>query len=95
MPSRVDQRDALSLAGAVTGIQVDLLDGVSSLDAKTLPPGGEEYDTHKGWIKAWRAHLDTLRMSVFVLDSVIARHRLGVCLGFSRETVGRLGNLSR
>ncbi|KAK4553311.1 hypothetical protein LTR86_009611 [Recurvomyces mirabilis] len=60
LPSRTDHRDSISLAAHLTGLRVDYWDGVTSLESKTLPPGGDKF-TSKGALFAWRAHMNLLR----------------------------------
>ncbi|KAK5107372.1 hypothetical protein LTR62_001352 [Meristemomyces frigidus] len=50
LPRRVDHRDAVSLAAHLTGLEVEYMDGVTSLDERTLPFGAEEFGAHKGAI---------------------------------------------
>jgi hypothetical protein len=38
--SRSDRPDAMSLAAAYTGLDIEYVDGVRTLDEKALPPGG-------------------------------------------------------
>jgi hypothetical protein len=62
LPSRTDRRDAMSLATALTGLSVEYVDGVSSVENRTLPPGGVERQLNQGSIFGWRAHMNVLRM---------------------------------
>ena len=39
LPSRTDHRDFISLAAALTNLRLEYVDGVSSVDNRTLPPG--------------------------------------------------------
>lgn len=39
LPSRTDHRDFISLAAALTDLRLEYVDGVSSVDNRTLPPG--------------------------------------------------------
>jgi hypothetical protein len=51
----------MSLAAALTGLSIEYVDGVTSVDNKTLPPGGVERGLNKGSIFGWRAHTNVLR----------------------------------
>ena len=62
LPSRTDHRDSISLAVALTDLRLEYLDGVSSVDNRTLPPGGIERELSQGSIFSWRAHINVLRM---------------------------------
>jgi len=52
----------MSLAAALTGISIEYVDGVTSVDNVTLPPGGIERGLNEGSIFGWRAHMNVLRM---------------------------------
>jgi hypothetical protein len=56
LPSRTDHRDSMS------DLRVEYVDGVSSVDNRTLPPGGIERKLSQGSIFGWRAHMNVLRM---------------------------------
>jgi hypothetical protein len=62
LPARTDHRDSMSLAAALTGLSIEYVDGVTSVDNKTLPPGGVERGLNEGSIFGWRAHMNVLRM---------------------------------
>lgn len=62
LPARTDHRDSMSLAAALTGLSIEYVDGVTSVDNKTLPPGGVEKGLNEGSIFGWRAHMNVLRM---------------------------------
>ncbi|KAK8253120.1 hypothetical protein HDK77DRAFT_170714 [Phyllosticta capitalensis] len=64
LPSRTDHRDAMSLAAAVTGLEIEYVDGVTEVEDKALPPGGAEVHLNKGGLGNWRAHLNIARMIV-------------------------------
>lgn len=83
MPTRIDHRDMLALAGALTpdgGLELDIVDGVMDLPSHYhLPPWGKG-DNETGpqlglnqkvpkWIKCWRAHMNVLR---HIVDKNIA-----------------------
>ncbi|KAK1074876.1 hypothetical protein LTR74_000720 [Friedmanniomyces endolithicus] len=63
LPSRTDHRDQFSLAAHFTGLRVEYVDGVTEVDERGLPPGGEEIKS-KGVRGSWRAHMNVLRMIV-------------------------------
>jgi hypothetical protein len=52
----------MSLAAAYSGLDIEYVDGVTSIDNKTLPPGGVERGLNVGSIYSWRAHMNVLRM---------------------------------
>ena len=62
LPSRTDHRDSMSLAAALTDLQIDYVDGVTEVDNKTLPPGGKEVNLDSGGLGNWRAHMNIARM---------------------------------
>ncbi|KAK7544540.1 uncharacterized protein J3D65DRAFT_581827 [Phyllosticta citribraziliensis] len=64
LPSRSDHRDAMSLAAAATGLQIEYVDGVTEVEEKALPPGGAEVHLNKGGLGNWRAHMNIARMIV-------------------------------
>jgi len=64
MPSRTDRRDAISLAAAVSGMDVDFIEGVGgdSIPEAALPPVGssESVKLSKGIKGSWRSHMNAL-----------------------------------
>ncbi|KAH7053428.1 hypothetical protein B0J12DRAFT_571706 [Macrophomina phaseolina] len=64
LPSRDDLRDSMSLAAALTGLDIEYVDGVTEAEEKTLPPGSKETNLAKGSLYAWRAHMNVVRMIV-------------------------------
>jgi hypothetical protein len=64
LPSRTDRRDSMSLAAAYTGLEIEYVDGVTAVENKTLPPGDLERRPNAGSIRAWRAHMNVMRLSV-------------------------------
>jgi hypothetical protein len=64
LPERTDQRDALALTGAFTGLDIDIVDGVTSWSDKALPPNTADANHPKGVIGAWRAHMNILQTMV-------------------------------
>lgn len=63
LPRRTDHRDAISLAAAVTDLQITWVAGVSGYDAHrlALPSTGATTVLKEGAIGNWRAHMDTLQ----------------------------------
>lgn len=52
----------MSLAAALTGLQIEYIDGVTDVDKAYLPPsGGKEKVPGSGSLGAWRAHMNVLR----------------------------------
>ena len=66
----------MSLAAALTDLQIDYVDGVTEVDNKTLPPGGKEVNLNTGALGNWRAHMNIARMCVFSLFSPFRYMRL-------------------
>ncbi|KAK5119658.1 hypothetical protein LTR85_007487 [Meristemomyces frigidus] len=64
LPVRTDHRDAVSLAAALTGLQVEYVDGVTDVSNHSLPPGAEEVGLNRGGLGNWRAHMNIARMIV-------------------------------
>jgi hypothetical protein len=62
LPTRTDHRDSMSLAAAFSGLEMEYVDGVTSVENKTLPPGGVERGLNEGSIYGWRAHMDVMRL---------------------------------
>ncbi|KAF2805738.1 uncharacterized protein BDZ99DRAFT_511140 [Mytilinidion resinicola] len=61
LPSRTDHKDAVSLAAALSNLQLDWIDGVKGADVldKVLPPG--DYQNPPDSVKGcWRAHMKAL-----------------------------------
>lgn len=54
----------MALAAAYTGLRIEYVDGVTDVESKTLPPGGLERGPNAGSIRAWRAHMNAMRLSV-------------------------------
>lgn len=61
LPSRTDHRDSMSLAAALSDLDIEYIDGVTEVLEKTLPPGGKETTLNKGNLGAWRAHVNVMR----------------------------------
>lgn len=53
----------MALAGALTGIKFDWIDGVAGdqVSDKVLPPDSLDKNISKGNKGSWRAHMNTLR----------------------------------
>ena len=51
----------MSLAAALSGLQVEYVDGVTDVPKKTLPPGGTDESVKERVIPAWRAHMNAVR----------------------------------
>lgn len=62
LPSRTDRRDSMSLAAALTDLQIDYVDGVTEVDQKSLPPGAQKVNLDSGGLGNWRAHMNIARM---------------------------------
>lgn len=52
----------MSLAAALTGLEVEYVDGVTQVEEKALPPGAMEAQLNAGSIGAWRAHINVVRL---------------------------------
>ncbi|KAK5109800.1 hypothetical protein LTR62_006533 [Meristemomyces frigidus] len=63
LPRRTDHRDQASLAAHLTDLQIEYIDGVTEVEEKTLPLGGDAI-TSEGAIGAWRAHANVYRAIV-------------------------------
>ena len=63
LPERGDKRDALSLAGSLTDISFDYVDGVrgEAVVNKSLPHGQEERKFPEPMLGSWRAHMNAIR----------------------------------
>lgn len=63
LPSRSDRRDLMALAGALTGVKFDWIDGVLGDDVpdEVLPADGRDRHISKGNKGSWRAHMNALR----------------------------------
>ena len=64
LPQRTDRRDAMTLAGVVSGVRFTWVDGVRGADVpeKALPPG--DRSTNVKWqamTGCWRAHMKALQ----------------------------------
>lgn len=51
----------MSLAAAYTGLDIEYVDGVTTLNDKALPPKDAEIEVNKKSLYAWRAHMNALR----------------------------------
>ncbi|EME43425.1 glycosyltransferase family 25 protein, partial [Dothistroma septosporum NZE10] len=61
LPTRTDKRDGVALAAAFSGMDVEFIDGVTDVDPKTLPPGGEGSGRSAGEFGSWRAHMNAVK----------------------------------
>jgi hypothetical protein len=61
LPERTEQRDALALAGAYTGVDIDIIDGVTSVSQKAMVADSVAADIPLKVIGAWRAHMNILQ----------------------------------
>ena len=52
----------MSLAAALTDLQIHYVDGVTEVDNKTLPSGGKEVKLESGGLGNWRAHMNIARL---------------------------------
>lgn len=66
LPSRVDRRDAMVLAAAVSGLDIEFVNGVvgGDIDPKTINLVGEGHDLRQSELGIWRAHLNVYRKIV-------------------------------
>ncbi|KAF7191866.1 hypothetical protein HII31_06911 [Pseudocercospora fuligena] len=64
LPSRTDKRDAMSLAAAFSGLEVEYVAGVTDVDPKTLPPGGAQAGRTPAEMGNWRAHMNAVQRVV-------------------------------
>ena len=71
LPTRTDRRDAMTLAGALTGLDLDWIDGVAGdqIDDKAFPEDSSGKNISKGNRGSWRAHMNALRRCVNVVQS--------------------------
>jgi len=54
----------MSLAAALTGLDIEFIAGVTEVDPKVLPSGGADSGRSAGEIGAWRAHMNALQRLV-------------------------------
>lgn len=66
LPERSDRRDAMTLATAVSGIDVEWIDGVAGKDVpdRVMPVDSLDKSISKGNKGSWRAHMDALQLWV-------------------------------
>lgn len=62
LPSRTDHRDAMSLASAFTGLDIEYVDGVTEVNKGALPPHDEKFKLSDKSYGSWRAHMNALRL---------------------------------
>ena len=70
----------MSLAAHFTGMQIDYVNGVTEVDTRTLPPGGDP-NARLGVLGSWRAHLNVMRKYV---------HRTRSWSWFARDSTNHL-----
>ncbi|KAI1828260.1 glycosyltransferase family 25 protein [Xylaria intraflava] len=63
LPERTDKRDALALTSALTGVQIEFVDGVKgeSIDTKALPAGADRSSLREENWGSWRGHMNAIR----------------------------------
>ena len=52
----------MSLAAALTDLQMNYVDGVTEVDPKSLPPGAKKVNVDQGSLGSWRAHMNIATM---------------------------------
>jgi hypothetical protein len=64
LPHRTDRRDAMTLAGAVTGLKLSWVDGVKGVDVEDISLPESERSPNRKWLGSkgsWRAHMNALQ----------------------------------
>ncbi|KAF2206424.1 glycosyltransferase family 25 protein [Cercospora zeae-maydis SCOH1-5] len=64
LASRTDRKDAGTLAAALTGLDVEFVQAVRTVDEKAQPPGWREAKLNGGGAGAWRSHMNVIRTIV-------------------------------
>lgn len=66
LPERTDRRDAITLAAAVSDIDITFIDGVkgSDVSSKVLPADSFDKVISRGNKGSWRAHMNALQTCV-------------------------------
>ncbi|PFH55462.1 hypothetical protein XA68_18269 [Ophiocordyceps unilateralis] len=66
LPERSDKRDALDLMAALSGFDIDWVDGVKSshMSEKALPFGIDVKNVHDNFLGSWRGHMNAIRRVV-------------------------------
>ncbi|RCI11071.1 hypothetical protein L249_7386 [Ophiocordyceps polyrhachis-furcata BCC 54312] len=66
LPERSDKRDALDLMAALSGFDLDWVDGVKSSDIskKAIPFGIDLKTVHDNFLGGWRGHMNAIRRVV-------------------------------
>lgn len=62
----------MSLAAAYSGLDIEYIDGVTTVSDKALPPEEAprlEKGLNNGTIYAWRAHMNALRRQIFSIHT--------------------------
>nr|POE75491.1 hypothetical protein CFP56_53603 [Quercus suber] len=62
--------DSTSLAAALTGLQIEYVDGVTDVASKTLPPGWKEVGLSQAYLGSLRAHLNVARIFRIVEQNI-------------------------
>ncbi|KAJ8126256.1 hypothetical protein O1611_g7380 [Lasiodiplodia mahajangana] len=68
LPDRTDKRDALALTSALTGFNVEFIDGVKgeSISDKAVPAGVDRHALMETNLGSWRGHMNAIRRHVRV-----------------------------
>lgn len=63
LPSRTDRRDAITLSAALSGIDVEFIDGLQGQDVpdKAIPSGPGQNRMGDASIGSWRAHMNAIQ----------------------------------
>lgn len=61
LPSRTDRRDAMTLAAALSGLEVTWIDGVAGADVPDEALPGGSTTMRAGNRGSWRAHMNVLQ----------------------------------
>ena len=63
LPERSDKRDAVTLMAAMSGFEVDWVDGVKpeSIPNKAVPYGVDQSKASDNFLGCWRSHMDAVR----------------------------------
>ncbi|KAK7753268.1 hypothetical protein SLS62_004787 [Diatrype stigma] len=63
LPSRTDRRDAITLSAALSGIEVEFIDGLQGQDVpdKAIPSGPDQERMGDASIGSWRGHMNAIQ----------------------------------
>lgn len=62
LPARTDNKDTVTLAASLTGLDIEFVDGVTNVSQKALPPGDPEKDPLRpAELGNWRAHMNAIQ----------------------------------